>query len=147
MKRIGTLFLILSAVLLLPPILRSKAVYVIPTTAATTHFPVTVASLVKSSTPQASITTFVRKEAIQYHVNPDLANCIVSHESQWIGSKVGDIGNVHGESFGLWQIEVKQHDDITQAEALDPFESTDWALSKIAAGHVAWWSTWWKYCK
>jgi len=74
-------------------------------------------------------------------VNPDLAACIVQHESQWQADRAGDIGNPHGDSYGLRQIEIAEHDDITKAQALDPFESTDWALSKIAAANVSWWAT------
>lgn len=142
MKRAVTIaVLILSAVLTFPPILRSKAVYEVPGMVATTHFPVTVASQDASSTSEASIAAFVQTEAEKYGVNPALAICIVEHESQWQPDRIGDVGNPHGESYGLWQIEVDQHADITVSEALDYQQATDWALQKIAAGDVDWWST------
>jgi hypothetical protein len=140
MKRFAICFLILSAVLTFPPILRSKAVYEVPANATGTPFPAPV-SPVEPSLPQVAIVAFVQNEALKYGVNPALATCIVSHESQWQPEKPGDIGNPHGESYGLWQIEVQQHPDITVAEALDYQYATDWALSKIAAGNVSWWST------
>jgi len=60
----------------------------------------------------------------------------------WIDSEAERYGvNPHGESFGLWQIEIEQHPDVTGAQALDPFESTDWALAKISAEEVSMWST------
>jgi hypothetical protein len=96
------------------------------------------------------LTSFVQTEALKFGVNPKLAACIVTHESQWQVDRIGDVGNPNGESFGLFQIEVKQHPDITVAEALNYQYATDWALSKIASGNVDWWATYSKrpfYCR
>ena len=71
MKRTLQVFFILSAVLLLPPILRSNATYEVGSVAATTHFPVPVASQASSSKPEgttpsptkADLAVFVHNEA------------------------------------------------------------------------------------
>jgi len=141
MKRIITYVLFLSAALILPPILVSNAQYEVQGTGATMHLEAQKLTSTPSEPSASTIEAFVQTEAIKYHVNPNLANCIVSHESQWIPSKIGDIGNPKGDSVGLWQISISQHNDITTSEALNYEQATDWALSKIAAGHVDWWST------
>lgn len=89
----------------------------------------------------STLKAYIASEAQEYGVNPALANCIVEHESQFQPGRIGDIGNRNGASYGLWQIEVKQHGDITVDEALNPATATQWALQKIASGSVAIWST------
>jgi hypothetical protein len=89
----------------------------------------------------SSSTAWVGLEAEKYGVNPALAICIVTHESQWQGDRIGDVGNPDGESYGWWQIELKQHPDITKAGAFSLVSSTDWALQKIKDGNVNWWAT------
>ncbi len=84
---------------------------------------------------------WVSSESIKFGVNPALSACIIRHESNWDDKRVGDIGNPRGESFGLWQIELKQHADISYTEAMNFESSTDWALKKIKEGHIGWWST------
>jgi hypothetical protein len=79
-------------------------------------------------------------------VNPALTECIAAHESQWNPLQVGDIGNRNGESYGLFQIEIRQHPDVTEAEALDPQFATEWMLKEIKAGRVDEWSTYLEYC-
>jgi Transglycosylase SLT domain len=136
MKRILTCALILSAVLL-PPILVSKADYEVQGSSATIPIPAQILPVEQSSTLEA----WIDGEAQKYGVNPALANCIITHESMWQADRIGDVGNPHGESVGLWQISISQHTDITLKQALSPESSTDWALQKIAAGDVDWWST------
>jgi hypothetical protein len=79
-------------------------------------------------------------------VNPALTECLAAHESQWDATRVGDIGNKNGESYGLVQIEIQQHPDVTHAEALDPTFATEWMLKEIKAGRVNEWSTYLEYC-
>lgn len=140
MKRITLCFLIISAVLTFPPILRSKAVYEVTGSDTTTHFPVTVASPAMSSTPQG-VDGYIRQEAAQFDINPNFASCIVSHESQDT-DRTGDDGN----SRGYWQISKIWHPEVADSCA-DSLEcSTDWSLAWIKAGHAKQWSTFWLYC-
>ena len=93
---------------------------------------------------------YVSQEALNYGINPDLALCIITHESQWDGSRIGDVGNLHGESYGWWQIELRAHPDVTKDDAFSLTSSTDWALGKIRDGDVDMWSVYAQppyYCK
>jgi hypothetical protein len=57
-------------------------------------------------------------------------------ESGFDSNAVGD----HGTSFGVAQIHLPAHPDVTEAEALDPFFSIDFAASEFAAGHPDEWT-------
>lgn len=50
-------------------------------------------------------------------------------------NSVGD----HGYSYGLWQIHLPSHPDISKQQALDPDWSTRWALNRMKQGS---WSLW-----
>lgn len=85
---------------------------------------------------------YVIQEAKDYGVNPNLAICIVSHESQWDATKKGDDGN----SRGLWQISQIWHPEVSNVVANSAESSTLWSLQWIAAGHIKQWSTFSEYC-
>lgn len=87
------------------------------------------------------IQSYVEAESVVFGINPLLAACLAKYESQWHPDRIGDIGNKNGESYGLFQIEVKQHNDITKNQALDYKTATIWTLEKIAEGHIKWWAT------
>ena len=94
---------------------------------------------VAASMTTATLKQYVAREAVAYGINPALAECIVTHESQWIPDKTGP--ERIGASEGLWQIYLRVWKGITKKQADDPVWSTNWALTQIADGHVGWWST------
>lgn len=57
-------------------------------------------------------------------------------ESNFNSSAVGD----HGTSFGVAQIHLPAHPDITKAEALDPLFAIDWAAHQFSLNHQSMWS-------
>jgi soluble lytic murein transglycosylase-like protein len=81
---------------------------------------------------------YVEAEAKLYGVNPETADFIVEHESRFDPAAIGDSSS----SFGMWQINLPSHPEITQTEALDYRWSTEWAMTQIIAGRVNQWSTW-----
>lgn len=87
------------------------------------------------------VEAYVRMKAKAAGVNPALAACIVSHESQF-SDRNGDDGN----SRGWWQISKIWHPEVSDACAHDLTCSTDWSLDWISKGHIAQWSTWKLYC-
>ena len=95
---------------------------------------------------KTALQALVRRMSEAAGVNPALTACIAAHESQWNPTQVGDIGNRNGESYGLFQIEIQQHPDVTEAEAFDPAQATAWMLAEIKAGRVNEWSTYLEYC-
>jgi hypothetical protein len=87
---------------------------------------------------------YVALAAESYGINPNLAVCIVSHESQWVPDKIGP--EKIGKSVGLWQIYLRAHPWVTKEMADDPIWATNWALMQIRNGHVGWWTTYHEYC-
>jgi hypothetical protein len=57
-------------------------------------------------------------------------------ESKLNPAAVGD----YGTSFGVAQIHLPAHPDITRAEALDPFFSINYAAREFAGGNASMWS-------
>jgi N-acetyl-anhydromuramyl-L-alanine amidase AmpD len=49
-------------------------------------------------------------------------------------------------SYGLFQIHLAAHPDISIASATDPGFATEWSAQQIAAGRVSWWTTYHEYC-
>lgn len=92
------------------------------------------------------ISALVSEQSVKNGINPDLALCIVSHESQFDPTKIGDLTSKTGISVGLWQIHLWAHPDVTKTEALDPIFSTAWAMNQIKEGNVGIWSTYDEYC-
>lgn len=89
----------------------------------------------RTSTQQ--VKAYVRTEAVEYGVNPNLALWIVKHESSFNPQAKGD-----GEaSRGLWQISKVYHPEVSDAAAFSVTSSTEWSLERIRKGKVSEWST------
>jgi hypothetical protein len=106
--------------------------------------PSSSARLKMTSDPQERlrVRAYVERAARTRGVNPQVADWIVTHESQHHPEATGD----GGQSRGLWQINKAWHPEVSDACAYDIACSTDWSLERIRAGHIVEWSTW-KYCK
>ena len=59
--------------------------------------------------------------------NPQVADWIVTHESQHHPEATGD----GGESRGLWQINKAWHPEVSDTCAYNIACSTDWSLERI----------------
>ena len=59
-------------------------------------------------------------------------------ESGLHSDRVGD----HGTSYGVAQIHLPAHPDISKKQALDPLFSIDFAAKEFAAGNQSMWSCW-----
>lgn len=57
-------------------------------------------------------------------------------ESKFNPASVGD----HGTSFGVAQIHLPAHPEITKTQALDPLWAIDWTAKEFALGHQGMWS-------
>ena len=96
----------------------------------------------------AQVRAYVIAQAKAYAVNPDEADWIVSHESQYCQNMHGD----DGQSRGCWMISSVYHPEVSDACAYDLQCSTAWSLKWILAGHINEWSTmrfcraWYKDC-
>lgn len=57
-------------------------------------------------------------------------------ESRFNSDIVGD----HGTSYGVAQIHLPAHQDVTKEEALNPFFAIDWTAQQFKAGNAHIWS-------
>jgi hypothetical protein len=88
------------------------------------------------------VRAYVRTQAAEHGVDPQLALWIVKHESSFNPRAKGD-----GEaSRGLWQISKIYHPEVSDAEAFGVRSSTDWSMQRLRAGKVNEWSSY-RNCK
>lgn len=88
------------------------------------------------------VKAYVRSQAVEHGVDPQLALWIVKHESSFNPRAKGD-----GEaSRGLWQISKIYHPEVSDSEAFGVRSSTDWSLQRLRAGKVNEWSSY-RNCK
>jgi hypothetical protein len=94
------------------------------------HYPAAVPST-------REVKAYVRAQAYEQGVDPNLALWIVKHESSFNPRAKGD-----GEaSRGLWQISKIYHPEVTDDEAYSVTSSTEWSLGRIRSGKVNEWSS------
>lgn len=85
--------------------------------------------------------SYVASEAKRWGVNVEMALFIAQHESTFDPTRVGDAST----SYGMWQIHLPAHPDVTIASAQDPIWSTQWAMAHMTTPNI--WSTWRYRCK
>lgn len=71
----------------------------------------------------------LRAYAVKYAINGDEFVATARCESQFDEHAIGD----HGTSFGVFQLHLPAHPEITKAEALDALWSVDWAAKQFVA--------------
>lgn len=74
--------------------------------------------------------------AVRYGIEAAPLVATLSCESHMRADAVGD----KGQSFGLAQIHLPAHKDITKEEALNPFFAIDWSAREFSLGHQSLWS-------
>lgn len=106
-----------------------------PNTAVATSTQIAQPALVYSTTTSEAI---VRAYAAKYAVLGDELYGTLKCESNLRSNAVGD----HGTSYGVAQIHLPAHTDITKSQALDPFWAIDWAAREFSLGHQTMWTCW-----
>lgn len=86
------------------------------------------------STSTAS--TIVEAYAVHYGIQSEPLLRTLKCESSLNAKAIGD----HGTSFGVAQIHLPAHPDITKAQALDPLFAIDWAAYQFSLGKQNMWS-------
>lgn len=71
-----------------------------------------------------------------YGVSSSTVYKVLECESKLSASAVGD----HGTSFGIAQIHLPAHPEISKIEALDPYFSIEWTARQMSTGHGNMWS-------
>lgn len=94
--------------------------------------------LESAPTAPLSIDTLIHESAVKYGVNEGIMRKTLICESHLNPRAVGDGGN----SFGLAQIHLPSHPEITKEEALDPVFATDYIAHEFSLGRAWMWSCW-----
>ena len=76
--------------------------------------------------------------AAKYHLNADHFVKTINCESNWNPDTIGD----HGESFGLVQIHLIAHQDISKEQALNPRFAIQWMANEWANDNASIWTCW-----
>lgn len=82
--------------------------------------------------------TYASTTAQQYGLNADRFVSVLDCESGFDPEAIGD----HGTSFGVVQIHMPAHPDITLEQATDPLWAINWAAEQWSKGNAAAWSCW-----
>lgn len=85
---------------------------------------------------RSDIEAYARQKSGEAGVNADLVLKTIQCESQYNPEAVGD----QGRSFGLAQIFLPAHPDVTKEQALDPKFAVDFMVNNFADGKGALWT-------
>jgi hypothetical protein len=99
---------------------------------------VAVASAPERGIEEYSTTELISYFAEKYKVSEHQMLVTGKCESSFDKIAVGD----KGKSFGLWQIHLPAHPDITKEQAFDPVFSTEWTAQEFSKGHQKQWTCW-----
>ena len=98
----------------------------------TSEIPAQIISVVT----KAQVKDHITSKAKQAGLSVSLVTAIAECESGFDKDIVGD----HGNSYGVFQIHLPSHPNITKAQALDPIWATAWAIEKMKSGKWKMWS-------
>lgn len=91
--------------------------------------------------PYESPEMAIREASEKYGVDYDLMRALAICESQMGKYMVGDT-NMPRPSYGLYQISLHYHPEITVEQAMDYRWSADWTAKQISEGRGRMWSCW-----
>lgn len=92
---------------------------------------------------KSDLIQLVYTKASEFHVKPQtMINVINCEDTTWDPTKQSDIvrGGVREESYGLSQINLPSHPDITKSQSQEPEFAIEFMAKEMAAGHANKWS-------
>ncbi len=89
----------------------------------------------------ADYEAYARQQAEENGVNADHLVATLRCEAHFKASAIGD----GGESFGLAQIHLPDHPEITPKQALNGYWAIDWTVQAFLHDKASMWSCWSKY--
>lgn len=88
-----------------------------------------------------AVKAYVENQAKDEGLSPELISNIVNCESGYVPQQSKFVRNgIREDSWGIWQIHLPSHKDITREQAMDIIWSTNWAIQQIKAGKIKMWS-------
>ncbi len=80
------------------------------------------------------IFNFIVEKAIEHEVDISVAINVVECESGFDETQIGD----NGQSFGIWQIYLPSHPNVTKTQAQDPYWATEWSMLRLKKTPEIW---------
>lgn len=99
---------------------------------------------VASTSPQelldgtSTVLALISRYSASYGVSEADLKATLTCESHLKPDAIGD----QGTSFGIAQIHLPAHPNISKAQALDPAFAIRWTAQQFAQGHQAMWTCW-----
>ena len=87
---------------------------------------------------QPTVEDLVSKYALQYNVSASRMLATMKCESGLNNLAIGD----HGNSYGIAQIFLKAHPEVTIAEAQDPAFASEFMAKEFSKGNARIWTCW-----
>lgn len=84
-----------------------------------------------------SLPEMAERIALEHGISPVALKNLVKSESSWKPKAVGD----KGCSYGLTQINICAHKEVTKKQALDPEWNLEWAANEIEHGRSYQWTS------
>lgn len=85
---------------------------------------------------EANAPVIIEAYAVRYGIPSGALVNTIRCESGFNAKAVGD----QGQSFGMAQIHLPSHPDITREQALDPFFAIDWTAQQFKEGNANLWT-------
>jgi len=106
-------------------------------------FAITKTSIAEAPMPpvpikQPTVEELIGKYALQYNVSASRMLATMKCESGLNEKAVGD----HGNSYGIAQIFLKAHPEVTIAEAQDPAFASEFMAKEFSKGNARIWTCW-----
>lgn len=94
---------------------------------------------------KGDVAKMIAMKAIENDLNPKYLVALAKCESSLNPNIQSKFMQSYGreQSFGLFQIHLKAHKDVTVKQALDPVFNTQWAIQKIKEGKAP---RYWVHC-
>jgi hypothetical protein len=90
----------------------------------------------------SALKTIATAEAVSHGLNVEHFLNVIECESKFAANQKGDYRNGVPTSYGITQIHLPAHPEITKAQALDPFFSLHWAAEQWQDGNAKAWTCW-----
>ena len=85
------------------------------------------AQILQGNVSPLIVKDYITTEALIVGVDPQIALKTAKIESGYDKNQIGD----KGTSYGIWQIHLPAHPDVSKSQAQDIIFSTEWAMNEM----------------
>lgn len=96
----------------------------------------------ESPTDTLDVKSIIQRVSASYNVKSEVIERVMACESNFNTNAEGDFKNGEPQSFGLSQIHLPSHPNITKEQATDPYFATMFMAENISKGRGSMWTCW-----